>query len=329
MNSKMEMGRLESVPLREIWQSEPADFTPWLAKEENISILGDAIGTNLEVVSKEQEVGRFKADILCKDTATTERWVLIENQLDRTDHIHLGQLMTYAAGLEAVTVVWIAKKFTDEHRASLDWLNEIVSDKVQFFGIEIELWRIGASLIAPKFNIVSKPNDWTRPVSGLTEHTRFQLDYWTALREVMEQRGGVVNPTKPKAQHWQDFSIGRTNFILRGNINAGKKRIGVQLILQGADAKAHYSLLYEDKETIEAELGQPLDWKELPTNVESQINWFWENCDPSDQSSWRIQHDWFYEKLTQFHHTFAARIKKLDCSQFTLNESKTTPAEVS
>src|SRR5262249_26060682 len=129
------LGRLERVELREVWEKEAEDFTPWLGTEANITLLGDSIGLDLEVEAQEKEVGPFRADILCKDTATGN-WVLIENQLERTDHTHLGQLLTYAAGLSAVTVVWIASEFTDEHRATLDWLNEITNEQFTFFGLE-------------------------------------------------------------------------------------------------------------------------------------------------------------------------------------------------
>ena len=129
----IKLGRLEKVDdIRgEVWQTEDKHFTPWLAEDENISLLGDAIGLSLEVEAQEQAVGPFRADILCRDIAD-DSWVLIENQLERTDHTHLGQLMTYASGLKAVTIVWIAKKFTEEHRSSLDWLNEITDDSFNF-----------------------------------------------------------------------------------------------------------------------------------------------------------------------------------------------------
>ncbi|MFO0864561.1 MAG: hypothetical protein U0744_07915 [Gemmataceae bacterium] len=158
------LGRLERAELRTAWSSESSDFTPWLAKEENIRLLGETIGIELEVEAEETGVGPFRADILCKDTINGS-WVLIENQLERTDHTHLGQLITYAAGLHAVTIVWVAARFTEEHRAALDWLNEVTSEDILFFGLEVELWRIGDSPLAPKFNIVSSPNDWTRSVA--------------------------------------------------------------------------------------------------------------------------------------------------------------------
>jgi hypothetical protein len=114
---------------------------------------------------QEASVGPFRADILCKDNSTG-KLVLVENQLERTDHMHLGQLMTYAAGLSVVTVVWVAARFTDEHWAALDWLNEITAEDINFFGLEVELWRIGDSAPAPKFNVVSQPNDWSRRIKA-------------------------------------------------------------------------------------------------------------------------------------------------------------------
>lgn len=151
-------GRLEKVDLCKGWSHEAIDFTPWLAEEGNVQLLGHAIGLDLEVEATEKNVGPFSADLLCRDTLN-ENWVLVENQLERTDHRHLGQLLTYAAGLEAVAIVWIARRFTEEHRAAMDWLNGITEKDIRFFGVEIELWRIGDSPVAPKFNLVAKPND--------------------------------------------------------------------------------------------------------------------------------------------------------------------------
>ena len=187
------LGRLEPVDLRSVWGHEEHDFTPWLAGEENLALLGDTIGLDLELDEREKAVGPFRADIVCKDTASNS-WVLVENQIERTDHNHLGQLLTYAAGLDAVTIVWIADRFTDEHRAALDWLNEITGEEINFFGLEVELWRIGESAIAPKFNVVSKPNEWIKTVTAsrqtksadLTPTKQLQFEYWTRFRALQQ-----------------------------------------------------------------------------------------------------------------------------------------------
>ena len=164
------LGRLKRINLREAWKNEAGDFTPWLAQPDNIKLLAETIGVDLELEAQEKEVGPFRADVLCKDTASGD-WVLIENQLEKTDHNHLGQLLTYAAGLKAVTIVWIASKFNEEHRAAIDWLNEITNEQFNFFGLEIELWRIGDSPCAPKFNIVASPNEWSRTITGSAAST--------------------------------------------------------------------------------------------------------------------------------------------------------------
>ncbi len=179
------LSRLERVELRSIWNNEARDFTPWLAKDENLNILGDALGLELELIETEQTVGSYSADMVCNDVLN-ERKVLIENQLEKTDHSHLGQIFTYAAGVDAVTIIWIARQFAEEHRAAVDWLNQISGDELQVFAIEIQLWRIGDSPVAPRFNIVAKPNDWVREVRKasrgnreLSEGDKLRLELWT------------------------------------------------------------------------------------------------------------------------------------------------------
>lgn len=192
------LGNIEFVDLRDCWEYEDKDFTPWLAQDDNIKSLGDAIDLDLEVESQEVNVGPFRADILCKDGF--DHYVLIENQLEQTDHTHLGQIMTYAAGLNAATIIWIAKEFTEEHRAALDWLNNITDDSFNFFGIEIHLIKIGDSAVAPMFKVVAKPNGWSKAVrntSSSAPKTNFQekqIDYWTKLSEYV--KGNKVFPAR-------------------------------------------------------------------------------------------------------------------------------------
>ena len=209
--SSLGLGRLTKVDIREIWKNEAADFTPWLAEPDNIKLLGDTVGMELEVEAVEKDVGRFFADILCKDTAS-DRFVVIENQIEATDHDHLGKTITYAAGLQATAMVWIAKRFADEHRAALDWLNEITGADVAFFGLEIEAWRIGDSAAAPKFNVICRPNDFTisTPAPGTLSETRqAQLDFWLAFKDFMGQ-SSQVKCAKPSPNNWLNHPIGRS-----------------------------------------------------------------------------------------------------------------------
>lgn len=322
----MELGRLEKVDLRSIWVNEAGNFTPWLAEEGNLGLLGDTVGMELELEAQEKDVGPFRADILCKDTATSD-WVLIENQLEKTDHSHLGQLITYAAGLHAVTIVWIAARLTDEHRAALDWLNEITSDEFNFFGLEIELWQIGSSPVAPKFNVVCKPNDWTKSITKaasqevLTDIKRLQLAYWSDFAELLLENNGRIKPTKPLPQHWMNFSVGRSNFTLQTFANTRDRMISVGLFVLGSDAKPHFHLLHEERETIEREIGESLEWRLLPEKKESQIMLRWRDEDPADRGRWPAQHEWLLEKLEAFHESLAPKIKTLDAGNYAPEEN--------
>lgn len=319
--------RLTKVPLRDFWEEEAGDFTPWLADEENINLLGETIGVELEVEAQEKNVGPFRADILCKDTVTNSS-VLIENQLERTNHTHLGQLLTYAAGLEAVTVVWIAERFTEEHRAALDWLNEITDEGFSFFGLEIELWRIGDSPMAPKFNVVSHPNDWAKTASrisrsDLSPTNQLYLEYWIGLRDLLKERNGVINPVKALPQNWLSFGIGRSHFSLETTINKRDRWVCVNLTLIGEDSKPHFNLLKQDRIEIEQEVSAELEWSEKAGGVESDINLFQREIDLEDRQDWNRQHQWLCEKLETFHKVFSPRVKKLDASNYFPEEDET------
>jgi Domain of unknown function (DUF4268) len=315
------LGRLERVDLRNIWLSEASDFTPWLARKENLEILGETLGIDLELEAQERPVGPFRADILCKDIGK-DHWVLIENQLERTDHTHLGQLLTYASGLEAVTIVWISARFTEEHRSTLDWLNRITNESFRFFGLEVELWRIGDSLAAPKFNIVSKPNDWSQSVAQaaraiddaeLSETRILQRDYWAAFDKVLVALGGPVRGgKKPQPQSWMAYSIGRSHVTLNAAMVRTKKQVRAELYMSGAKAKAFFHLLAAQKEAIERELGFSLDWEELPEGQDSRISISLDDADPENEADWPRQHEWLGTRLNEMHRVLAPRVKVLD-----------------
>lgn len=315
------LGRLERIDLRDIWVSEAADFTPWLARAENLSILSDTLGLELELEAQERAVGPFRADILCKDIGT-DRWVLIENQLERTDHSHLGQLLTYASGLEAVTIIWIAARFTEEHRSTLDWLNRITDESFRFFGLEVELWRIGTSPAAPKFNIVSKPNDWSHSVAHaaraideteLSETRIAQRAYWLALNPVLSAMGGPISGNrKPQPQSWMTYAIGRSGFHLGATMIRPKNQVRAELYISGDNAKRYFALLLDQKAAVEQELHYPLEWEELPARNDCRISVYMNEVDPEDESDWPRQHQWLAQHLNDLHRVFANRVKALD-----------------
>ena len=323
------LGQLTPVALRDVWTSEASDFTPWLASEENLSILGKTLGIDLELEAQEKAVGPFRADILCKDI-NTGAWVLVENQLERTDHGHLGQLLTYASGLEAVTIIWISARFTEEHRSTLDWLNRITDDSIRLFGLEVELWRIGDSDVAPKFNIVSKPNDWSRSVaqakraideSDLSEVRIMQRDYWTAFHEVLDRLGGPISGSrKPQPKSWMSYPIGRTGMNLGTVMNRPEKRIYAQLYLATKHAKAFFHLLLEQRVEVERKFDGSLEWEELPERQDCRIAVYRDQTDPENRGDWTQQHEWLAKSLNDLHRAFAGRVKALDADDWNSNE---------
>ena len=334
--AKPPLGRLERVKLRTYWVREDLDFTPWLAHEDNIKLLGDTISIEIEVEAQEKEVGPFRADILCKDTAT-DNWVLIENQLERTDHVHLGQLLTYAAGLNVVTIVWIAERFTEEHRAALDWLNEITDERFNFFGLEVELWKIGDSAIAPKFNIVCKPNNWSKSITRAaksietvspTETKQLQYEYWVAFREFVLDKGSLIKPTKPQYQHWMNIALGRSGFGLAAVASAldsetqsyNSNELRAEVVISHINSKAYFSLLELQKTEIEAEFGEPLIWYSNPEAKSCRI-YVRRSANLNARDNWAEQHKWLRDKLDKLHKLFSNRVKQLSIDESVTNSS--------
>lgn len=312
----MKLGRIEKLDLRTFWKREDTEFTPWLAKEENIQLLSETIGIELEVQSQEESVGPFSADILCKDTIN-DHFVLIENQLERTDHVHLGQLMTYAAGLDAVTIIWIAQKFTEEHRAALDWLNRITEDTFNFFGIEIELYKIGDSDPAPMFNLVSKPNDWTKQVKkSASVQTKsdtklFQQEYWQNLKEYMEANKSFLKMQSPLPQHWTNIAIGRSYFHLSATISSRSKTLSIWLNIVGDQAKENFNKLYKlayERSLLEVDsnlLWDKMDGRKMSAVILKTTGNF------THKSEWANQFKWYKENLERFANYFKPLIEKL------------------
>jgi len=304
--------KLQKVDLREVWQYEDRNFTPWLAKEENLRLLGDALKLELEVEAQEKYVGPYRADIFCKDSTTGDS-VVIENQLEKSDHKHLGQLMTYAAGLKGVSsVIWIAESFTEEHRAALDWLNEKSDETINIFGVEIELWKIGDSKPAPKFNVISLPNNWLKALrsGGGGAQGMLIYEYWSAFSEYLTAKDGSVKPGVPIPKAWHSINIGRSGFKLTAEAYIRRKEIWVSLLIRGLDSNEHLQILHNQKTNIENEIGTKLEWRE-ETPKQSRILLVKSDIEVSNDKDWSSQHQWLGDNLEKFYGVFYDRIHKL------------------
>ncbi len=309
----IQLGRIEKVDLRSIWTNEGREFTPWLAESDNLTILGAALGIDLILEAKEKDVGPFRADILCKNSAD-ESWIVIENQLEPTDHRHLGQLLTYAAGLNAVTIVWVSAQFCEEHRAALDWLNQVTVDSVSFFGLEIELWKIGNSDPAPRFSVVSQPNDWQNTVrdaavaiaaeaDGPTQQSR--LKFWTAFKIFLETQKSFLRPQKPSRDHWCNFSVGTSRAKVVAYCIFRDGEVAVDLTVN--DDKELFRSLLQERSAIEQEIGATLDWREMPDKKQSRVV-LSHQCDLKDEAEWSQHFHWLQGTVEQFDKIFRLRL---------------------
>lgn len=313
---KKPLSQLERVPLREAWRHEASDFTPWLAEPENLGLLAEALGLDeLESIGTEQWVGDFKVDILASDGTGQ---VIIENQLAKTDHNHLGQIITYAAGIDARTVIWVAEAFRPEHIAALQFLNEHTTEALNFFGVQIELYRIGDSPLAPKFEVVVKPNAWAKSgreqakaATASSPTKQLQLQFWKALVDKLSSKAPGIKPQKPRAQHWLQLSLGRTGFILISTASQKDSRVGVEVYINATDSKNRFAQLLAQRERIESSLGFALDWQELPDSHACRIVIYRADSPLEDESRWGEYLEWLVRHILKFDAVFRPVIKGL------------------
>ncbi len=300
MTTNKELGVLTRVDLREGWQNEASDFTPWLAETENLRRLGETLQIDLELEKREKSVGPYSADLFCRNVRDGSS-VVIENQLEKTDHTHLGQLLTYTAGLDAVTIIWIASKFTEEHRAALDWLNEKTPEGIAFFGLEVELWRIGDSPLAPKFNIVCRPNEWTRQIIQTRESSfdrQFAIDYWTGVFEALRPSGILDPNAKPYARHNTVFDVGWKDFFLNAHFSRPNQNGSVWVACRGPEGFRNFSVLLNNKDKIEEACGDELNWRPMEERNMGEFSIDLESLNQDNLEDWPNQHQRYADALT-------------------------------
>jgi hypothetical protein len=304
------LAQLEPVPLRDQWPQEDTHFTPWLASEEGLRLLGDALGMDLQVEGTEVSVGSYRADIVAVDAGSNEK-VVIENQLEATNHDHIGKLITYAAAVEAHTIVWVAQEIRQEHRRALEWLNDNTSSDLAFYAIEVELWKIGDSLSAPRLSVVARPSSEVRAVRSVgtadTEGGRTYVDFWTGFNEHLERTSSKIRRRKPQPQHWYDVSIGKTGVYLSVTASLRNENIGCQLTINMAGAKHLMAKLLTEKDTIEREIGKPLDWHDPPGKKASSVR-LRSALDVYEKDNWRKAYEWYSQQVALFEKTFAPRV---------------------
>lgn len=313
---KTPLGKLERIPLRKAWAHEAGEFTPWLAQADNLTLLAESLGlSELELVGTEHPVGDFKVDILCSDDGGK---VIIENQLEKTNHTHLGQILTYAAGVGARKVIWLAEAFRTEHVAALEFLNQHTTDELDFFAVEIELWRIGDSPMAPSFNVVVKPNDWAKTgqqnakaAATTTPTKQRQLKFWTSWQAWLQAKGSNLRTQKPLPQHWTNIALGRSGVHLAATVNSREKRVGMEVYIDHDNSKSMFKQLKAQQTVIDAALGTPLEWMELPDGHACRILQVRTDSPLEDEDQWPAYFAWLEQAALKMSDVFRPLVKDL------------------
>lgn len=316
MSSIVTLGRLELVDLRAAWPNEASNFTPWLAEEHNLALLGEALGLQLQLEAVEKPVDAFSADILAKDL-DTGGLVLVENQLEQTDHTHLGQILTYAAGLGAQTVVWIAATFREPHRAAVDYLNQISAEGHNFFGVQVQLYRIGSSSYAPRFTLVAKPNDWSKRLVARTTDSAERaaakqewVDYWQGFFASSGANDlGLGNRVPPK-EGWCRLSQLRSGDP-RASIWAHRPdgKLRTVLWLEGVFRTDLFDTLQRNSSALQAASSKALHWDRMDHRKSSMI---WIENGESDFDTEEQEYAWLAATAQEMASIFGQPVRDVE-----------------
>lgn len=305
------LSKLEEIKdLRTVWPHEALDFTPWLSQDDNITLLADSIGIDITVDETESSVGDFNVDIFASETGT-DRKIIIENQLEDTNHDHLGKLITYASGKSADIVIWVVKHAREEHKAAIEWLNNHTDDSVGFFLCEIKLYRIGNSEPAVKFEVIEKPNDWTKEIKkseSINETQQLRYDYWVAFEDYAFKNpifAKNFKKRKPSKNHWLNFSIGSSACHIAVSQIKQRNELDVELYI--SDDTELYNSLYENKTDIELTSGLSFDWRELPDRKASRIV-LEKSVQLENKNAWGSQFEWLIDVMVKMKTTFSKYI---------------------
>ena len=285
----MAIGKLEEVDIRELWKHEQYDFSEWLSKKENIENLNEILGLTLVDISKETYVGSYRCDLFAKDETTGIK-VIIENQLEMSNHDHLGKIITYASGLDAKVVVWIVKEAREEHRSAIEWLNNNTNSNINFFLIEIHAYKIGNSDNAPMFQVIEQPNDFIKNNKSINSNDTMnksqsqRLEFWNQFNNVLIEKGKPFNVRKATTDHWYNVAIGTSDAHIDITLVNKDSVIGVELYI--TDNKEFFDKLYQRKDEIENDLGFKLDWRRLNNSKASRIVTYIKGLNFDDHSNY-------------------------------------------
>ena len=309
---KMKISRLQEVDIRKLWKHEQYDFSAWLAEDENIELLNEKLGLTLVDINTEAYVGAYRCDIVAVDETTGIK-VIIENQLENSNHDHLGKIITYASGLDAKVIVWIVKEARDEHRSAIEWLNNNTVQDINFFLIELHAYQIGNSDYAPMFQIVEQPNDFIKEQKGkkstdtMNKSQSERLEFWTLFNDHVVERNKPFAIHKASSISWYNIAVGTSQAYISVSLVNKDSYIGVELYI--ASNKELFDKLYAEHEIIEKELGFEVDWQRLDNAKASRILYKISGLNFDDHSNYDALIEEAIDKVLIMRDVFKNRLK--------------------
>ncbi len=314
----MEIRKLEYVHVREIWKDEAKNFTQWLAN--NSDYLSDKLGFNLNVIETERQIGSFNVDIFAEDDQGNS--VIIENQLEKTDHTHLGQLLTYAVGAAAKTIIWISPQPREEHVEVIEWLNEITPVDMKWYLFKIETLKVTDSVVSPLFTKVVGPSQEIKALGSekkdMAERHYKRIEFWEMLLPVLNQKTNVYKNVNPVKDNWLNASAGVGGIYYQIVIRMENASILVVVDKSGNSEfnKKVFDYLYGQKEKIESQFGSPITWRRMNEQVSSRIQYDIPSCGLGDKSTWKTGQEDIANRFVDFEKAFSPFIKQVKSQSF-------------
>ena len=302
----MTISKLSYVNIREIWKHEAADFTTWLAA--NINYINDKLGFTLNVLETEKQIGSFNVDIYCEDEQGNS--VIIENQLERTDHSHLGQILTYAVGVDAKTVIWISPDPRIEHVEVIEWLNEVTPVDMSWYILKIEAVKIGDSPVAPLFSIVAGPSQ-ERKATGkvkkdVAERHQKRFQFWEGLLPVLNKKTSLFRNISPSSDNWlaAGSGVSGVNYMIVIRMDSAAIKLVIDKDRTGELNKKIFDCLYGRKDKIEEAFGNEINWRRMDNQISSRIEYDIDGCGLNDESTWGQGYEVIAEMLVKWDEAF-------------------------